>query len=70
MKTHRSTIALLAKPRAQTCPTDAIVFGDLLDKTSRVYKLAHDARAYNVFEELGTKPAVYYLRPRGIDDRI
>jgi molybdopterin-containing oxidoreductase family iron-sulfur binding subunit len=49
---------------AQTCPAEAIVFGDLLDKSSKVYALAHSNRAYSVFEHLGTKPAVYYLRPK------
>jgi molybdopterin-containing oxidoreductase family iron-sulfur binding subunit len=49
---------------AQTCPTRAIVFGNLLDKNSAVYKLAHSARAYSVFEHLGTEPGVYYLRRR------
>ncbi len=53
---------------AQSCPTEAIVFGNLLDKESRVYKLAHSDRAYRVFENLGTEPSVYYLsrRVRGI----
>lgn len=55
---------------AQTCPTGAIVFGDLLDKNSRVYALAHSKRAYGVFEELGTKPAVYYLRPRAEGHKV
>jgi molybdopterin-containing oxidoreductase family iron-sulfur binding subunit len=49
---------------AQSCPTGAIVFGDLLDKESRVYRLAHSGRAYRVFESLGTEPSVFYLRGR------
>jgi molybdopterin-containing oxidoreductase family iron-sulfur binding subunit len=48
---------------AQTCPAGAIVFGNLLDKQSRVYRLAHHRRAYRVFAELGTEPAIYYLAP-------
>jgi len=46
----------------ESCPTRAITFGNLLDKKSRVYRLAHSDRAYRVFEGLGTEPAVYYLR--------
>jgi molybdopterin-containing oxidoreductase family iron-sulfur binding subunit len=50
---------------AQTCPTDAITFGNLDDRDSRVYKLAHSERAYQALAELGTKPAVNYLGKRG-----
>jgi anaerobic selenocysteine-containing dehydrogenase/Fe-S-cluster-containing dehydrogenase component len=46
----------------QTCPTDAITFGNLKDETSQVTKLAESARAYHVLEELGTRPSVTYLR--------
>jgi anaerobic selenocysteine-containing dehydrogenase/Fe-S-cluster-containing dehydrogenase component len=47
---------------AQSCPTDAITFGNLLDPESAVSRLARSERAYRVFEGLGTGPAVYYLR--------
>ena len=47
---------------AQSCPTQAIVFGNILDEDSRVYQLAHSEHAYRVFEHLGTKPAVHYLK--------
>ena len=50
---------------AQTCPTNAIVFGNILDKESQVYKLAHSERVYRIFEPLGTEPSVYYLRKKG-----
>jgi molybdopterin-containing oxidoreductase family iron-sulfur binding subunit len=46
---------------AESCPTGAIAFGNLLDPESRVYRLAHSGRAYRVFEGLGTDPSVYYL---------
>jgi molybdopterin-containing oxidoreductase family iron-sulfur binding subunit len=49
---------------AQSCPTGAIVFGDLADPRSRVAEQLHGPRAYRVLEELGTRPNVGYLRRR------
>jgi anaerobic selenocysteine-containing dehydrogenase/Fe-S-cluster-containing dehydrogenase component len=46
---------------AQACPSDAIVFGDLHDKTSRVAGLAQDPRGYHVLAGLNTQPAITYL---------
>ncbi|HUV76857.1 MAG TPA: molybdopterin dinucleotide binding domain-containing protein [Desulfobacterales bacterium] len=46
----------------QTCPTDAIIFGNLMDPKSRVRKRATDPRAYQVMGYLNTKPAVIYLK--------
>ncbi|TLY54342.1 MAG: 4Fe-4S dicluster domain-containing protein, partial [Gemmatimonadetes bacterium] len=46
---------------AQACPSEAIVFGDLHDPTSRVARLARDPRGYHVLEELNTQPAITYL---------
>jgi molybdopterin-containing oxidoreductase family iron-sulfur binding subunit len=46
----------------QTCPTDALIFGNLMDPASRVRKLADDPRAYQVMGYLNTKPAVIYLK--------
>jgi Fe-S-cluster-containing dehydrogenase component len=46
----------------QTCPSQAIVFGDLNDPDSRVSRLSSGRRAYRVLEELNTRPAVHYLR--------
>jgi anaerobic selenocysteine-containing dehydrogenase/Fe-S-cluster-containing dehydrogenase component len=46
----------------QTCPTEALVFGNLRDEGSRVSKLIRDPRAYQVFEHLNTKPGVIYLK--------
>ncbi len=61
----------------QSCPTDAIVFGDMLDPQSRVTKLwkTHqvelgkskqskqnpDKRGYRVLEGLNTDPCIMYL---------
>jgi len=47
---------------AQTCPTAALTFGNLLDPQSRVAVMIKDARAYQVLRHLNTKPAVIYLK--------
>ncbi|MBI5583157.1 MAG: 4Fe-4S dicluster domain-containing protein [Deltaproteobacteria bacterium] len=47
---------------AQTCPTDTLIFGNLLDPESRVARLIQDPRRYQVLGHLNTKPAVIYLK--------
>ena len=47
---------------AQTCPAQAIVFGDMNDPDSRVSRLKEDERAYHALNVLNTRPAVTYLR--------
>jgi anaerobic selenocysteine-containing dehydrogenase/Fe-S-cluster-containing dehydrogenase component len=46
----------------QTCPTDALVFGSLMDPNSRVRKMVDDPRAYQIMGYLNTKPGVIYLK--------
>ncbi|MBI2447919.1 MAG: 4Fe-4S dicluster domain-containing protein, partial [Candidatus Omnitrophica bacterium] len=47
---------------SESCPTGAIVFGDLNDREGRVWHLVQSKRAYRVFEGLNTKPSIYYLK--------
>ena len=46
----------------QTCPSEALVFGDRKDPKSKVSKSMRDPRAYHVLEELNTLPSVVYLK--------
>jgi len=48
----------------QTCPTEALVFGDLNQPGSRVAEAVRSGRAYRLLEELGTEPGVVYLARR------
>jgi Fe-S-cluster-containing dehydrogenase component len=45
----------------QTCPTDAIIFGDINNPESAVSRLKSDARTFRVLETLNTKPQVSYM---------
>jgi molybdopterin-containing oxidoreductase family iron-sulfur binding subunit len=47
---------------AQTCPGNAIVFGNLRDPQSRVARAAASGRGYRVLEQLNTQSAITYLR--------
>lgn len=47
----------------QSCPTGAIVFGNLKDPNSRISIIARkDPRRYQLLHELNTKPAVIFLK--------
>ncbi len=48
----------------QACPADAITFGDINDKESKIYKVTKDeqkVRGYHVLEMLHTLPNITYL---------
>jgi molybdopterin-containing oxidoreductase family iron-sulfur binding subunit len=45
----------------QTCPTGAIVFGDVADRSTRVSATRTSDRLYAVLNELGTRPRTRYL---------
>jgi molybdopterin-containing oxidoreductase family iron-sulfur binding subunit len=46
---------------SQSCPAQAITFGDLDDPASLVAQLAHSDRASHLLEDLSTEPSVIYL---------
>jgi Fe-S-cluster-containing dehydrogenase component len=45
----------------QSCPAQALVFGDLDDPDSAVSRLSESPRGSKLLEDLGTQPAVTYL---------
>jgi len=45
----------------QTCPVEAIVFGNVNDKESQISKLVAEPRVYRALEVLNTRPSVNYL---------
>jgi anaerobic selenocysteine-containing dehydrogenase/Fe-S-cluster-containing dehydrogenase component len=47
---------------AQTCPGEAIVFGNIKDPNSRVARISASGRGYRVFEGINTQSAITYLR--------
>jgi molybdopterin-containing oxidoreductase family iron-sulfur binding subunit len=46
----------------QSCPAQAMFFGDLNDPDTAVSRLARSSRAFRMLEELGTEPKVIYLK--------
>jgi Fe-S-cluster-containing dehydrogenase component len=54
----------------ESCPTNAITFGDLNDKESAVSKLMVDPRQYALLEDLNTQPRVRYMSRVRNADRV
>ena len=46
----------------QSCPAEAMYFGDLSDPQSTVSRQAESGRAFHLLGELGTRPRVIYLK--------
>ena len=46
---------------SQSCPTQAITFGNVVEKDSAVRKAWDDPRRYRLVEEIGTRPSIGYL---------
>lgn len=54
----------------QTCPADAIVFGDLNDRESAVNQFFREQRTYDLLEDLNTQPRVRYMARIRNADRV
>jgi Fe-S-cluster-containing dehydrogenase component/anaerobic selenocysteine-containing dehydrogenase len=56
---------------AQSCPANAIIFGDLTDVKSRVAQMKTRGRNYTLLEELNLRPALSYLaKVRNEDEAV
>lgn len=45
---------------SQSCPTNAIIFGDFNDPSSEVAEMVKEERSYYLLEELNVQPSVFY----------
>jgi MoCo/4Fe-4S cofactor protein with predicted Tat translocation signal len=45
----------------QACPTNAIVFGNINDRSSKVRKLKEQSRTYGVLADINTRPRTTYI---------
>jgi len=53
---------------AESCPANAITFGDLNDKASQVRTISENNRSYHALEEIGVKPNIFYMtKVRNVD---
>lgn len=55
----------------QSCPSNAIIFGDINDKNSEIAKLFKNERSYVLLEEYNVQPSVSYMtKIRNVDETI
>lgn len=55
----------------QSCPADAIIFGDVNDKNSEIAKLFNNERSYVLLEEYNVQPSVSYMtKIRNVDETL
>ncbi|MCU0442459.1 MAG: TAT-variant-translocated molybdopterin oxidoreductase [Bacteroidia bacterium] len=55
----------------QSCPSDAIVFGDVNDPNSEIAKLFNNERSYVLLEEYNVQPSVSYMtKIRNVNEPI
>jgi molybdopterin-containing oxidoreductase family iron-sulfur binding subunit len=55
----------------QSCPADAIIFGDVNDKNSEIAKLFNNERSYVLLEEYNVQPSVSYMtKIRNVDESL
>jgi molybdopterin-containing oxidoreductase family iron-sulfur binding subunit len=55
----------------QSCPADAIIFGDVNDKNSEIAKLFNNERSYVLLEEYNVQPSVSYMtKIRNVDEDL
>ncbi len=45
----------------QSCPGDAIIFGDMNDPDSEISKVLENPRTYQLLEQIHTLPSVNYI---------
>jgi len=48
----------------ETCPTDALVFGDVDDPNSPVSQYLRENQTWQLLDEAGTRPSVFYIGGR------
>ncbi|MCJ2520217.1 MAG: hypothetical protein LN412_04625, partial [Candidatus Thermoplasmatota archaeon] len=56
---------------SDSCPTHAIIFGDLDDPGSEVSTYLKENLHFRLLEDIGTRPRVYYVggKPPGLETR-
>ena len=55
----------------QSCPADAIIFGDINDEKSEIRKYFQNDRAFFLLEEYNVQPSVAYMtKVRNVDEKL